>query len=109
MFKPDHLQRGFGGQLWRMGQHSRTIDHNDLALIPAEVFVQRYALGSLLTLNRVQSVEIVVRQARLAARESSHQIRDMAPDRFMSKVRDWLRKVFLRRGMAVEVVLRSTW
>jgi hypothetical protein len=50
-----------------MSQHSRRINPDDLALIPVEYVVQRYALGGLLTLQRLQRVEIVVRHARVAA------------------------------------------
>jgi hypothetical protein len=66
-FRSNDLQSGFHGRLWRMSQHSRRINPDDLALIPVEYVVQRYALGGLLTLQRLQRVEIVMRHARVAA------------------------------------------
>lgn len=107
-FRPDDLRRGFHGPLWRLTEYPRRINADDLSLLVVEYVVQKYALRSLLELKRLQRVEVVVRHARVAARDANHQMRDTAPDQLMDKVCNWLREAISQKFMAVPVVLRST-
>lgn len=106
-FAPQNLMRKPYLKLEHLSKRSERFETEDLTLASVEMVAERYGLARLLRLERLNRVKLILKQARTMTRELRHQIRDVAPDRLMSQVSEWLEIELLSHGLRVVVLTES--